>query len=118
MLDEIRKYADGYIECSSSAGIPQELWAADEPIDGARLEGGKLRNYYYPSPIMHVQAAAALAPLCNRYLSRRITAASQQPAIAPSGAGADAIPYPGGGENRLGFTAHAAGFASRLSCRS
>lgn len=83
MLDEIRKYADGYIECSSSAGIPQELWAADEPIDGARLEGGKLRNYYYPSPIMHVQAAAALAPLCNRYLSRRITAASQQPAIAP-----------------------------------
>src|SRR5262249_37005464 len=75
MVDAIRPYSDGYVECVSELGIPQELWAADNVLDGARLEDGKLWNYYYPSPAMHMEAASALEPLCRRYLT---------PVLAPS----------------------------------
>ena len=60
-LDRIRPRADGFVECISSEGIPQRLWPADRPLPGTDLREGCLFNQYYPSPAMHVLAAARLA---------------------------------------------------------
>lgn len=79
MVERVRHYADGYVECVSTAGIPQQLWIADKPIDGARLENNRLMNYYYPSPIMHMLAAQALEPLCHRFLPKK-PSLEEQPA--------------------------------------
>ena len=61
MLDQIRAHADAVVECVSSAGLPQRLWPAAEPIPGTVIEDGWLANRYYPSPEMHGLAAAKLA---------------------------------------------------------
>ena len=68
MLDKIRTHADGVVECVSSAGIPQRLWPAAEPLPGTVLEEGLLTNRYYPSPEMHTLAAARLAEACRSIL--------------------------------------------------
>ena len=68
MLDQIRTHADGVVECVSSAGIPQRLWPAAEPLPGTVLEDGLLTNRYYPSPEMHTLAAARLAEACRSIL--------------------------------------------------
>jgi hypothetical protein len=68
MMDEIRAYCDVYIECVSASGIPQQLWNADQRIDGTTIEDGKIVNRYYPSPEMHREAADLLDPVCRRFL--------------------------------------------------
>lgn len=68
MIDMLRPYADNYVECVSSRGMPQKLWKANEDIDGATVEDGWLVNRYYPTPEMHQDAASLLAPVCAPYL--------------------------------------------------
>jgi hypothetical protein len=68
MLDQIRTHADAVVECVSSAGSPQRLWPAAEPIPGTVMEEGVLTNRYYPSPEMHTLAAAKLAEACRSIL--------------------------------------------------
>ena len=65
MLDQIRTHADAVVECVSSAGLPQRLWPAAEPLPGTVLADGVLTNRYYPSPEMHALAAAKLADACR-----------------------------------------------------
>ncbi len=70
MLDRIRPRADAFVECVSAEGIPQRLWPADSPLPGADLREGGLFNRYYPSPEMHVLAAARLADACRSAIPR------------------------------------------------
>jgi hypothetical protein len=65
MLDQLRTHADAVVECVSSAGLPQRLWPATEPLPGTILAEGVLTNRYYPSPEMHALAAAKLADACR-----------------------------------------------------
>ena len=68
MLDQLRGHADAVVECVSSAGLPQRLWPAAEPLPGTVLAEGVLTNRYYPSPEMHALAAAQLAETCRSIL--------------------------------------------------
>ena len=64
MVAELAARCEGYVEYSSTEGLPQTLWKADAAISGAPLRGDTLINRYYPSPQMHAQAAERLeAPL-------------------------------------------------------
>jgi hypothetical protein len=66
-MDQIRPHADACVECITSRGLPQPLF---DRFTGERttmrnapaeLGGRELpHNYYYPSPEMHEDAAAAL----------------------------------------------------------
>lgn len=69
IVEKLRTHSDAYVECVSRAGIPQTLWKAHQPIDGAQLLDGVLVNHYYPSPEMHAKVAELLAPVCSRYLA-------------------------------------------------
>jgi hypothetical protein len=71
MIDLLRPYADHYVECVTSRGMPQQLWQANEAVDGTVVENGRLVNRYYPSPEMHEDAASSLAPLCARYVAAK-----------------------------------------------
>ncbi len=56
--------ADGYCECVTARGSPQLLVNQGGAIAWANLGGRRTcLNAYYPSPEMHVDAAAALAPM-------------------------------------------------------
>ena len=67
VIDDIRGSFDEYVECTSDEGVPQRLWRASKPVDGAETgEDGFLSNHYYPSPEMHARAAEMLAPACLR----------------------------------------------------
>jgi hypothetical protein len=68
MIDMLRPYADHYVECVTSRGMPQQLWQASQAVDGTVVENGRLVNRYYPSPEMHEDAASSLAPVCARYI--------------------------------------------------
>jgi LPS sulfotransferase NodH len=70
MSAELAAACDAYVECVSSAGLPQPLWPADYSIDGAACGNGRLENRYYPSPDMHVAAANALETVCKRFSGR------------------------------------------------
>jgi LPS sulfotransferase NodH len=70
MVAEIAARCDAYVECVSSAGLPQPLWRSDRTIDGAGLRGDMLVNRYYPSPEMHRQAADLLEAPCRRFTGR------------------------------------------------
>ena len=70
MTKEVASFADTYVECVSSDGLPQALWASDQPLDGAVVNQGKLENRYYPSPAMHIAAADALEGPCRRFVGR------------------------------------------------
>lgn len=68
MLDAVRPTADGYVECTTRAGMPQDLRIdgktvlfrpSGEPID---------ENREFPSPEMHHDAADALTPEIERLL--------------------------------------------------
>lgn len=65
MVDRLRTHADHFVECVSSDGLPQRLWAATAPVDGTTLQDGVLFNHYYPSPEMHAKAAALLEGACR-----------------------------------------------------
>jgi hypothetical protein len=70
-VNEIRNFTDAYVECASDEGLPQRLWDGDESIDGAYAKDGHLMNNYYPSPEMHMAAAALLTSACRAFLGQR-----------------------------------------------
>ena len=64
-VDAIRPHAARYVECVSQRGLPQRLWAAEEPVLETHVgSDGWLHNVYYPSPEMHEDAATALTEAC------------------------------------------------------
>ena len=72
MIDQLRKYSDEYVECISSRGIPHLLINrfTGRPTIIKDPWGGKWsKNWYYPSPEMHMDAAKALEKVCKRYSS-------------------------------------------------
>ena len=71
MIDAVKSIADGYVECTTSVGLPQDL-----TIDGKtilyRPSGEPItQNHDFPSPEMHQAAADALKPELQRVLSKR-----------------------------------------------
>jgi hypothetical protein len=71
MVDEIRKYSDKYVECVSKKGLPQPLVSrfTDKPTTVIDPWGGTWKkNWYYPSPEMHLIAANALEKACQQFV--------------------------------------------------
>jgi hypothetical protein len=76
MVERLRPHADDYVECVTSRGLPHRLvdrsgrpTAVAQLVSIARPEPAPSEvNSYYPSPEMHEDAAAALAPVCRRWL--------------------------------------------------
>jgi len=68
MLDAVRTAADGYAECISIAGLPQDLTIEGETVL-YRPSGDPIdENREFPSPEMHAAAAEALRPEILRLL--------------------------------------------------
>ncbi len=68
MIDAVRTAADGYAECVTDEGLPQDL-----RVDGKtvlfRPSGDPIdQNHEFPSPEMHMRAAEALEPEIRRFL--------------------------------------------------
>jgi hypothetical protein len=82
MIEKIKKYSNGYVECISGRGMPQLMISrfTYKPInidlmreDLRRLYGNKqLYNKYYPSPEMQIDAANTLEKYCKKYLNNTI----------------------------------------------
>ncbi len=74
MISQIRKFGDEYVECVSRKGIPHSLINrfTGKPITIEDPWGGVWnKNWYYPSPEMHVDAANTLEKVCKRHLNPR-----------------------------------------------
>jgi len=78
MIDEIKRYADEYVECVTDRGLPQLLITKDgKPAlvtHSYNLVKKKVTvesyNRYYPSPEMQEDAATLLEPVCRKLLVR------------------------------------------------
>lgn len=60
MVNEVRAFADAYVSCVSSEGLPQDLTVNSEAVVVAGSGKKRAENTYYPSPEMHRLAAEAL----------------------------------------------------------
>jgi len=72
MVDQLRKYCDEYVECTSNRGSPHLLRNrfTGKPVTVEDRWGGVWRkNWYYPSPEMHIDAANVLEEACKRCLN-------------------------------------------------
>lgn len=69
MIDAVRPRADAYIECISSAGLPQSLLRNGKSVVFTEKGAPKDENPYYPSPEMHALAADALLEPLRKALS-------------------------------------------------
>lgn len=69
MIDQVSHFADGYVECTSSAGMPQPLLIDGAPVLKSPKGDHVTENRYYPSPEMHEAAAKALAAPVRTLLS-------------------------------------------------
>lgn len=71
MVKRVRRHCDGYVECRSSRGTPQQLVDrfTGEPVTVSDEWTATpwTENWYYPSPEMHEDAALALAPICRKF---------------------------------------------------
>ena len=64
LVRAMAEQVDGYCECVTARGSPQLLVDHEGSIAWANLGGRRTcLNSYYPSPEMHVDAAAALVPM-------------------------------------------------------
>lgn len=71
MLESVAQVADGYVEVTSQAGMPQDLTVDGRPVL-FRPSGEPINaNRQYPSPEMHTQAAEMLIPEIARLRARR-----------------------------------------------
>ena len=72
VLDKLRPHAQFYAECISSRGMPQPTISrfTGKMVDLGVAPQNPGHNAYYPSPQMHEDAAAALAPVVTAALSR------------------------------------------------
>lgn len=72
MIRQIRNYCDKYVACISRRGLPHLLIDrfTGKPICINDPWGGMwAKNWYYPSPEMHSDAANALEKVCKRYVN-------------------------------------------------
>ena len=71
MIRQIRSFCHEYVECVSKRGLPH--WLINR-FTGKRTSisdpwsGAWKKNWYYPSPEMHVDAANKLESLCKKYI--------------------------------------------------
>lgn len=74
MLNRLRPLADGLVECTSSRGMPSRLvdMVTGEPVPVFAGRQDPTLNTYYPSPEMHEDAAALLAPEICALLARNL----------------------------------------------
>jgi hypothetical protein len=77
VIEKLTPHADAYVECVTSRGLPQPLFDRFTRERTTMLPvlpelGGKeqTHNYYYPSPEMHQDAAAALQESARAMLSQ------------------------------------------------
>jgi hypothetical protein len=72
MVDQIKSYATDYVECVSSRGLPQPLFSrfTGESITIKDPWGEWSSNSYYPSPVIHLEAADALESTCRDLCAR------------------------------------------------
>lgn len=71
MINQLRQYADDYVECVSNKGMPHVLinrFTGKPTIVRDRWSGTWNKNWYYPSPRMHIEAANALEKVCRKYV--------------------------------------------------
>lgn len=61
VMEEISELFADTVYCISSSGLPQVLVARDG-------SDRRRENNYYPSPLMHIEAANALEPVCRKYV--------------------------------------------------
>ena len=75
MVDDVRRDCDRYVECVSKKGLPQPLLDrfTGEPvtITDPWTPQPWSKNWYYPSPQMHDDAADALEATCRDLLEAR-----------------------------------------------
>jgi hypothetical protein len=79
MINQIKRYADEYVECVSDRGLPQPLIGKDGKPAWVRHSYKLVKekvtvesyNRYYPSPEMHEEAAILLEPVCRKLLYLR-----------------------------------------------
>ena len=77
MIEEVAVSCDHYVECATRRGSPQPLVSrfTGEPVqvylshDRTDFDAVWRKNAYYPSPEMHEDAAALMAPVCNQYVA-------------------------------------------------
>ena len=68
MIDSVKEDAEGYLECITSAGMPQDLTVDGKPALYKPNGEPILENRDFPSPETHQQAAVALVPEVRRML--------------------------------------------------
>lgn len=71
-ISKIRKDSDRYVECVSVRGKPHILKSrfTGQPTEVKDLwVEVRTQDSYYPSPEMHIDAANALEPVCQQYVS-------------------------------------------------
>jgi hypothetical protein len=72
MVQQLKSYSDAYVECVSSRGLPHILTSrvTGHPTTVKDAWGEPwTKNWYYPSPEMHIDAADALERVCQEYLN-------------------------------------------------
>lgn len=73
MIKNIRQYSDEYVQCVSRRGRPHVLVSrfTGQPTEVYNKwgENNWKKDYYYPSPQMHIDAANALESACRKYLN-------------------------------------------------
>jgi len=71
MIDAVKSIADGYVECTTDVGLPQDLTVDGKTVLFRRSGEPISQNHDFPSPEMHKAAAEALAPELRQILSAR-----------------------------------------------
>lgn len=75
MIDNIKPYADYYVESISDDGLPQKLYnrftKEEATVTGREDLGSKklAHNYYYASPKMHEKAFKNILPTCQKLVN-------------------------------------------------
>ncbi len=70
MIDAVKTAADGYVECTTKSGLPQDLRVEGRAVL-FRPSGEPINeNREFPSPEMHEDAACALIPEIQRLLAK------------------------------------------------
>jgi hypothetical protein len=72
MVANVRRMCDDYVACVGPRGLPQTLFdrftGETMTISDPWTSAPWSENWYYPSPEMHEDAAAALEPVCRRIM--------------------------------------------------
>jgi hypothetical protein len=82
MVDRLRKHSNNYVECISRKGMGRPLinrFTGEKTTIADPWGGTWTKNWYYPSPQMHICAAKALVKICKKYLAKAGNDAQSKP---------------------------------------